>query len=185
MGNHEESCSLTTNTRMDVLSNRENSLKYWIQFLGEQETVIQEFCYVGIGMLVYIALGDRHVDLHAWYNRGVTSRQLPRNLTAASASMLSRQNVFRRLGEKGSYNRKPVVCDDPFMQSHKKKTKKKLFFRREQDKARKCAMSSSVTNCDSTYKVVLPEFSSKRNMGNTHPANIREVNHFNGTGIFL
>ncbi|GFY00239.1 transposable element Tcb1 transposase [Trichonephila clavipes] len=53
---------------------------------------------------------DRYFSITAKRNRRSTASELPRQLSSATITTISRQTVYRRLGHIGLYARRPVRC---------------------------------------------------------------------------
>ncbi|GFX08888.1 HTH_Tnp_Tc3_2 domain-containing protein [Trichonephila clavipes] len=66
---------------------------------------------LGIGQSVISRLWQRFQDdVTAKRNRRSTASDLPRHLSSATGTTVSRQTVYRRLGHIGLYARRPVRC---------------------------------------------------------------------------
>ncbi|GFX73234.1 HTH_Tnp_Tc3_2 domain-containing protein [Trichonephila clavipes] len=53
---------------------------------------------------------DQYFAVTAKRNRRSTASDLPRQLSSATGTTVSRQTVYRRLGQIGLYARRPVIC---------------------------------------------------------------------------
>lgn len=107
----------------------------------------------------------RYLTLSARRHRQTAATEFSRDLIASSGNRISRQTVYRRLGETALYSRHSVVCA-----LSGNRTREPVYRGAEQTilgYTKNERVLFSVINRDSARKFFLDEFSSRENLGPT------------------